>query len=677
MEEALASILECCICNKVSHAVSLLDCLHSCCEGCLSGSSCVGDTQVTCPKCQDVTRLTSRDWYRMTATQCRAPSLSLGSADCAICITKGYEGRAAEQWCKECSKALCDECARDHTRHVASHTIVSLFDTLSSTTSNQLCKIHGDKLGFHCLQCKAVMCLACREECMHSHHDIQYVGGERMNDLVQDATNRVLSLLELLESSTARVTSAMKLPDVQAVRKSSVEALQKNKRAVLDELDRAYVAAEDELHRVCDKLSERAYAATMAAELLQAKVQQAIAYSRHLLGRDNMGSLLQKQQLLLARLQSLVDDVNSMPATIDPKKCISIRHALPESCHETCRLWIGSPQCSDIIQAEDSAVTPTDQCQIDVGHSSIGLHERQDGAEGSGMKLEVASHFAAPAECYDMAVTAAGHLLLAAGGQGLKEYDASGRELSSWTPARTAQGREDCVCTVDELQDGRVAVGLTGARTVLLLSHRPAAGDAWLEAQRVTKLRRPPWRLSVHGELVAVAEQESTGGAAGPGKHLVLVSLLVFTSRRELLRKELDYEVQCVAAMQHAVLTASWEKVKLSDGIERYIVDSYSHAGQQLWRQSWAEQVWDICATPSSAVLYLALNDGDRVATIRAEDGGQLLPDVICGSSSPELKSPRWLSLSRGRCTVLAVLASDRKTVTFTLYPLQGSAGSK
>lgn len=668
-------VLRCCVCSDISETPVLLDCLHNCCQSCTgSAASEDGCTSFTCPKCKDVTSVSGRGWNSFAVSRLKSLNASVGFGRCDICPGDNGVDQAADHWCRECSKLLCDQCMRDHRRHVSSHTVVSLPEQVpldralsAASAANQVCVKHGEKCSLLCFECKTLMCCACAMQCLDGKHDVKHRDTEKAVGFLKKIAGDLSILVENLETKRSGITSRKEiLDDLMQARRADFEILQTNKKALLDTVDRAYTALADLLDKKHDTLAAKAGELTNAATLLDEKVQQAVEYGRHLLESGDFVSLLQQQLLLASRLQSLMVDVRGLQPLAKPVKRFCIEGCAPNRFAELCQQWIGGPNlCSD-LSCEGSDGMQLSFLQLTKDNTSNSETSALEWLLDSESKLNedagelklvtTGTGFSATTKCMDIVVTSDGRLLLAAYACGLRECDASGKELSHWTAIN------DSVWTVDELQDKRVAAGLCSSKCVVLLrrvsasssTSLPAATECtWVEDSRVTGLDAAPWSLSIHGNLLAIAEDYRCS------QQFVLFDLSHRHSK--LHRQQLEYRLWAVSVTARAVITTSWGRVQLGDGRERRVVDSYSHQGERLWRQEWTEQVEDICVSPSGHVLYLALRTSNRLTALSAEDGHEIA-DVV-NSVSHGLTEPYRLSVCRTQPTAIFVLCSDKRTV--------------
>lgn len=321
--------------------------------------------------------------------------------------------------------------------------------------------------------------------------------------------------------------------------------------------------------------------------------------------------------------------------------------------------------------------------------------------------------------CHGLAVTADRRLLLACLEDGMVEYSEFGSRLSSWRPPEPrpdGSGFEDRVVGVAALGDGRVVASVHFAAYVAVLAVRPsrcryaattavvgkakATGRAkakataaaaaqqqpWLEELRVASFESPAWLLSVHDDrLLAVTDSRWHGttwydGYLGCGRGLALLCLACGCL---LHRLRLDYDILSVVMTAEAVVTASMAPVKPDEvdrageagcggaggvGVERPVVDGYSHSGSRLWRLNVSEPVHGMCSAPARhPVLYLALRDGNSVVAVIGTDDGrrQVTPEAVLNRDGHGLEAPTLLSVPAGSqpTGLLAVLSRSRVAV--------------
>ena len=107
----------CGICKEKYKQPKVLHCLHSFCMGCLEKSLLEsGPTQITCPTCKQVTRLTTAGGVNelpLDAVICNLMEMEAICAMQVICTScKSVENAVAR--CSDCSNFLCPNCVTAH-----------------------------------------------------------------------------------------------------------------------------------------------------------------------------------------------------------------------------------------------------------------------------------------------------------------------------------------------------------------------------------------------------------------------------------------------------------------------------------------------------------------------------------------------------------------------------------
>lgn len=611
-----------------------------------------------------MTLISGRNQNPFAAAAARAMKAADGCAVCELCTGDSHTMPLADNWCHECRRALCCDCVVVHLGRNGSHRVSHLIDALQALVESgvdvQLCDIHGGICNILCTQCKIIQCSTCVKKCLDKKHSIQAVDSDQTSHLVKSCVQELRELLSCLGSRPLNAAVYDNLAGrLREARMAHMKILQSNKKALLDSVDRAYKTAEGLLGQYYESFESKTADAAGATRLLERKVQQAKAYGTHLLSSGNLGTLLQQHQILLSRMRSLMEEVSRLPAVLEPSACIALESALAGNVEEMCQEWIGIPKLLSTDPDHEQMNDP--------------LQQQEEWLKNIELALGTASSsFTVAVKCWDLAVTEDGHLLLATGEHGLKEYNASGNELSSWSPAAKASWRgQEYLYTVDALQDRRVAVGLYRACAVQLLRRCHTGDDQWLVDQSITCFQGGVWRLSVHAQLLAVAEMWEPRSAGGNEFRLVCLPC-----GRELLRKKLSrfaitYGIQSAIVTDQAVITAGQDMLKVGlFSKQQSMLDCFSHQGKRLWGLSLDEVVSDICAAPSGRVIYLALRDSKMVRAVSTNDGSQLI-DVLSGRL--ELTRPLRLSMSRGQMPVMAVLNGDE---TVIVYPVSISSSS-
>lgn len=324
-----------------------------------------------------------------------------------------------------------------------------------------------------------------------------------------------------------------------------------------------------------------------------------------------------------------------------------------------------------------------------VASTAVSRGDAGGGGEQSLLRFDCSSlSFKLRYDCVDVAFTAEGSLLLAAGVDGLLELDVKdGAVLSYWLPPlELTPYRDSWVGSVQPLEDGRVAVGLPTSPFLVVLRRHDRQAKAWVQDQSIALRSHCVWRLAVHGSVIAAAACTATtsvlaGGS--PGSQLLMVSAVGGIE----LSLKLLYPIWSVALTERVVVTLSEGRQPMSGGNTMHLVDAYRRDdGELSWRHGSAERIAGVCATASGRLLYVSLPDSHRVMAMGADDGRPLC-DVLSSASHWLDTPPAWLSLhekpatagrgkgskgggssSSGSGGSMAVLASDRRILR--LYPV-------
>lgn len=663
-------VLSCIICKNMLRDPVLLLCLHNACRLCAEEAAAkLGTNCVQCSSCCVTTDITIKKDNLLVAAQVQCLTALKNADTCGFCRQDGKPDESSSAWCIQCQESLCDRCLSEHRKHNRSHRCVTVNETTNWSELRSFpprpCSEHGKVLELVCLTCERPVCLECAiSSCNKEAHEVKLLSDPETKIRLSKITEHIDHLVATFESVSGVLLRHISFPDrILADRDIDLDKLRTAKKCAIDAVSTAYQKAEDALKECYDSLQVKASEVRCAAELLKQAVQSGVRYNRLAMNSGDVIGLFSQQKTLESRLGALLAELSRVNEPLESARLVHVNIRLPLDLDQIIGAWMGLPKLltDDVCCALDSPMVHVDAGDYNTEKAKLGpLHF--GAASGS---------FQLPISCLDVAVALNGHLLVAAQTNGLKEYDLSGKELSSWKPPMQSTGKDDWVTAVDVLDDGTAAVGVLYSQLIVLL--RSSAGK-WLEDRRVV-LRQSPRHLSVHGNIIAVAAYRSSDD----GKNLVSgpqLQLMRLSSGEQLYRQSREYDIQSVAVTPVAVITASLGKVRLSNGSEQFVVDGYSLLGDRLWRHESSDDVQGVCAAPTGRTLYLALSESRKVKAIGAEDGRQLNDvigsDLASSQSGPVPPRPGKLSLARGQQPALAVLCGDvngSRWDTVTVYP--------
>lgn len=645
-------LLSCIICKGIVEEPQLLLCLHSCCSRCAGNVAREqGSSILLCPVCDLTTDFGSAKKRGNTflADQVRRYTTLKDSGKCSICREEGSD-ELADGWCMQCQLSFCSTCLSGHNRFNRGHVSIDIEQVTSSSLMLHLpttsCTLHRKQLEVLCYECKKAKCVDCGRQCELTGHTVHLLRGPKGEVFLADTRADIHRLQGLVQEKSKGLQQHKNLvKHIQQARELDLDRLRTKKKYIIDALSQSYDNAETVLKECYDQLNVSATQLQSIAEQLEKTVLYASQYVSSIVDSAHDVGLLDQHEVLLSRLTILSKQLDSfMP--IDVAELVVVDGHLPEDLDDVIASWMGVR-----VMATDAI----GRCLADA--LSVRNQAGDDGLPSQISQLScgpVWSIFQSPVQCCDMSVTPEGCLLLAALAQGLKEYSSSGAELSSWRP-ETAVDIDDGVVTVEALDSKQVVVGLSYTGLIVLL-RRGTPGNEWLEDKRIAAVKSPAMQLSVYGDLIAVAQCRSDDFLVWtPGPHVSIVRL---SSGMELYRDIREYDILSVTVTERGIITTSWGMVELEDGRNLFVVDSYSHRGDRLWRHESSELVWDVCTARAGQVLYLALSESEAVTAVNGEDG-QRLKDVIISGSIDGLRIPVGLSIGRGQRMVLALLSQD------------------
>lgn len=661
-------ILTCCLCRSIVRSPIQLACLHNCCSHCaINAEARDGTGRVTCGLCHNATEIKTAQENLFISGHLRSLNILKGCVKCDFCIADTKPDVTAQFWCHTCCKFFCDQCLPGHSKFNRNHETRTLEDLCCSsrapTVSEHVCGLHGQAFDHLCWDCRTCKCLTCGKACIQAGHKLT-ICGPLTDEFVSKVKHHIGSLRDTLVQKSAILRNHRELfHNMNAARKESLALLQNNKKRVVDALEQVYESAKEDLNGIYDRLSSRAAELMRSADSLDKTVGYAVTYSGLLVECAGTTCLLQQYNILLMRMQSLLDELTHMPAPAVYSDVISVEHALPKDLDILLKTWIGLPKvevCIDSSLPQDTSLQdPATQ-----------VHSPMNVVENASLCLGPSSGgFEVGYQCLDMAVTPDGCILLAAPDLGLLEFDSCGKKLACWVPVgQELEGRHEDgvgITTVAIVDNVVVAVGLSSADCVVLLSRSPASSDnRWLENRRICGLQcnftsqLPPWRIAACGDVLAIASCASSG-ASLPGPKLTIAAL---TDDQVMLRLNLDYDILSLTATKQCVITSSDGRVKSNSETNSYVVDGYCHSGLRLWRIELGARVCGSCATPWGPDVCLALPAANKVMAISSEDGTHLATVLRC--SSKGLKNPARVSVSQEDPAFFVSLAADLRTVT-------------
>ncbi|XP_046555426.1 E3 ubiquitin-protein ligase TRIM56-like [Haliotis rubra] len=175
------NFLTCTICTEVFDNPCTLVCYHTFCRKCVvnytkTKPEAINAKSLLCPFCSKMTKVTSPerpidewadDVKPSFVIQGLLDSFGPGCKDTKNCTCCHREGEItpATVWCSVCDDALCDVCARVHsrissTRHHDTTALTS--EAIMPRKRNIKCKEHKDEnIKFLCKDCKKVTCHTC------------------------------------------------------------------------------------------------------------------------------------------------------------------------------------------------------------------------------------------------------------------------------------------------------------------------------------------------------------------------------------------------------------------------------------------------------------------------------------------------------------------------------------
>lgn len=670
-------LLSCILCKGIVEAPLLLHCLHSCCWRCAIGlAENNGSDSLRCPACDVITDIGTQKQHNLfIADQVRLFKLLTNATNCSFCREEDESiEKQANVWCLQCQRSLCSECIPGHAKYNKSHKSIDIAKITNQSQecllSSKPCALHAKQLELMCFDCKQAKCIECVTQCETAGHSLLMLKGPKVTSVLSDARKRVQQWRDLLESKSARLQQHKSLiNDINLARSLDLDRLRTKKKCTLDAVTKAYDDGESELQAYYDRLEAAAASLRTTRDHLEQTSLQALKYANNLVESADVVGLLGQHTTLLSRLKTLIKELDDTRAIRDVAELNVLDCSLPENLHKVLASWVRSskfPTEDNNRSIEDVLIS---EQQVDM----------DDFAGMSSFKLG-RSTFSAPVKCNDVAVTDSGHLLLAAGEHGLKECEVSGRELRAWKPPNKSDGGADEVVSVQTLENGRAAVGVLHSKLIVLI-RGSADGGEWLEEKSVdVSLKSPLWLLSVRGDLVAVAER--SGDRCWAGRQLVLARL---DSGRVLQRQEREYDIQTLTVTALAVVTVSQGKIEtkgkiLTDAYGRqhrvnggfYIIDSYSHQGERLWRHESSDELRSVFSAPCG-VLYLVglctspYPSGAEVMALSEEGGRKLSGKTVTSENRMEI-----MPAVRGQRKSLAVLGRDFTTVL--VYTCAGSS---
>ena len=180
-----------------SALTAVLPCCHTVCRACVR--QCVERQSVACPVC--LTRFDGITSNENVDALPRNPFVddavhTAAHAQCSQCVAEDMvsEESVAVVRCGQCAKDLCDHHEVAHRRQGATKGHVLTHVGAQAAVAVDVCKTHGKALDTYCIDCKALVCLACTLK----------------NGAHPSQTHHAMLLSEHLPTLTAALASAKK-----------------------------------------------------------------------------------------------------------------------------------------------------------------------------------------------------------------------------------------------------------------------------------------------------------------------------------------------------------------------------------------------------------------------------------------------------------------------------------
>lgn len=280
------AIVTCVVCRNLLEQPVLLGCLHNACSPCIGdisspaapgsghGRGEQGLMSVTCPRCKETHNMDAKSLNRTNmhvAARIAVIQTELQQANkyCSVCRESRLGELPATHSCPECRLLLCDDCTRDHARFLRGHPVVAVSaadDAQEPSVEAVVAKIrecceHGKPLSYYCKTCESLACTVCIQlKCSREEHRFapaEAVCEEAKKELMA-AVDRVTSSpgLRLVREHAARSKSL--LGELQAARRSQLEALQQRREEAMRGITEVYERAERRMREFSQLQQEEA-----------------------------------------------------------------------------------------------------------------------------------------------------------------------------------------------------------------------------------------------------------------------------------------------------------------------------------------------------------------------------------------------------------------------------------
>ena len=339
---------ECPLCLETVKDPKTLPCLHSFCVLCPNKHAVYArrqlQTTIKCPVCLTSFEIPEGDTFGCLPTSFHlnrlVDVLALGddnpqSQTCSNC----EEDNTATCYCFDCSDFFCNACAKVHNQmKISRHHRSVIIQNLKTQDVEELMhrpvmcgeKYHEkETLEYYCQDCEVCACQKC-VILNHNRHAMMAMqeAAEEQKVQITEVVEQAKTKIEHFEEMAQEIAILNKSRDDTQAARDKVQTTTEELIRILKEHEMAMVAKLDEI----DEERQRCHAVQQERQLLVTQFKSSVEYCEAVLQRDLSFEILQAQQTVVKRCQTLLNE-----AGVSVKKPLNVYYVTNEKIIEDVR----------------------------------------------------------------------------------------------------------------------------------------------------------------------------------------------------------------------------------------------------------------------------------------------------------------------------------------------------